>query len=101
MSHTPGPWSIECADIVSPATGDVIAQVIGGEGTRYLDDEVNAECAANARLIAAAPDGHDILLAIHEYFRHWNPANPSSLALDGGRTLKEAVAEYIAKANGQ
>lgn len=101
ISHTPGPWSIEVADVVSPTTGDVIAQVIGGEGTRYLDDDVNAECVANARLIAAAPDGHDILLAINEFFRHHNPVDPSATVLADDRTLKQAVADYIAKSTGR
>ena len=53
--HTPGPWA-ELTGTISGPDGDEIAEVVGGDGGRYLDDGVNAECAANARLIAAAPE---------------------------------------------
>ena len=53
--HTPGPWSELTGTITGP-DGDEIAEVVGGDGGRYLDDDANAECAANARLIAASPE---------------------------------------------
>ena len=36
--------------------GNTLAEVIGGDGRRYIDSDVNAECLANAHLIAAAPE---------------------------------------------
>jgi hypothetical protein len=58
MHHTLGPWRLEGSEIVS-GYGDArtaIAYVIGGNGMAYEEDAANTECAANARLIAAAPD---------------------------------------------
>jgi len=54
-SHTPGPWSLLANEVISKS-GDVIADVTGGEGNRFIDDEDNLECLANAHLITAAPD---------------------------------------------
>lgn len=110
MSHTPGPWRFD------KEYGNSMDELYGPDGraiaaiwTRRCHHPTHtrqcykpcAEGQANARLIAAAPEGHEIMMAIHEFFRHYNPANPSALALDGERTLKEAVADYIAKATGQ
>jgi hypothetical protein len=69
-SHTPGPWSLLANEVISKS-GDVIADVTGGEGNRFIDDEDNAECQANAHLIAAAPD----LLAALEYALEFLTAN--------------------------
>jgi hypothetical protein len=55
QKHTPGPWGL-LTGTISSASGDEIAEVVGGDGARYLDDEVNAECLANAVLIKAAPE---------------------------------------------
>lgn len=56
------------------------------------------EAVANARLIAAAPDAHAILLAMHEYFRHHSGVEPS--ALFDERTFRQAVEAYLKKAGG-
>lgn len=55
MSHTPGPWLNEFGSILG-GKGHYIASVTGGDGNRFVDEEDNVECAANARLIAAAPE---------------------------------------------
>lgn len=52
--HTPGPWNL-IAESVEDTDGNSIAMVTGGSGCQYIEDDVNAECLANARLIAAAP----------------------------------------------
>lgn len=62
--------------------------------------EREVERAAKARLNAAAPDGHEILLAIREFFCLDNPVYPSAMVLNDNRTLKQAVADYIAKVEG-
>lgn len=53
--HTAGPWTIEAGYILA-SDGTDIADVKGGDGFQFIDDDDNAECLANARLIAAAPD---------------------------------------------
>lgn len=53
-AHTPGPWALEANEV--RAGDNLIADVMGGEGTRFIDDKDNTECLANARLIAAAPE---------------------------------------------
>lgn len=55
--HTPGPWIVEDgSSLVTGGDGNSIADVIGGSGLGFLDENDNAECLANARLIEAAPD---------------------------------------------
>lgn len=98
MSHTPGPWNI--VDFAPPIVIEAnredevwcIAEVGNGEMP-------STEEEANARLMSASPDAHAILLAINEFFRHHNPAYPSTM-FDEERTLKQAVADYLAKAEG-
>lgn len=62
--------------------------------------EADALIEADTRLLAAAWDAREILMVIHEYFRHWGPVDPSVTLDDSGRTLKNAVAAYIAKLQG-
>lgn len=55
--HTKGPWHLVGGQVFSDThMVDLIADVIGGSGRQFIDDDTNAECLANARLIAAAPD---------------------------------------------
>jgi hypothetical protein len=49
--------------------------------------------------IAAAPDAHELLLEIHEVFRHHNPVDPSAMFDD--RTFGQAVEQYLNKAAGK
>lgn len=56
MLHTREPWYAEVNEIKArlPDGGEVvIAEVMGGEGARFIEQEVNAECAANRRRIVA------------------------------------------------
>lgn len=60
--HTSGPWCLVADEVYStPDMTDLIAEVTGGSGTRYIDNDCNAECLANAKLIAAAPELLDAL----------------------------------------
>lgn len=52
MSHTPGPWEIRNRDHV----GDNIFSVGGRRIANTFGDQSEGPYAANARLIAAAPD---------------------------------------------
>lgn len=80
--HTPGPWF----------TNDAGYLIVGGENflvarvTSYDDEETDA----NARLIAAAPQQHDALLAVLYA--------PGFESLDDA--TKNAVRAAIAKATG-
>lgn len=52
VKHTPGPWNVSGSHIVSVKTGVQLAEVFSPCGY----DPKNQKEAANARLIAAAPD---------------------------------------------
>ena len=57
--YTPGPWDVDdCGNICG--SGAALANVFGAEDYPCLPEEdydaVNVECAANARLMAAAPE---------------------------------------------
>lgn len=94
MPHAPGPWKLEeLGNLVRGPDGYTVAQ-----SYTTLDDD-GSLMRGNGHLIAAAPDGHEILLAIHEFFRHWNPVDPSTMFNDTD-TFKQAVEAYIAKAKG-
>jgi hypothetical protein len=61
--HTPGPWTNDDGSISAGEGGFAVANVYSSEDFPCLDDcdearlaEIDVECAANARLIAAAPD---------------------------------------------
>lgn len=77
--HTPGPWTVEAFDRLDKQI------VIGPYHIAWVDadDLSHEEAAANARLIAAAPD---LLAALQEV---WNI----------GRTI-ERMREAIAKTQG-
>ena len=84
LKHTPGPWT-ELTGTISGPNGDEIAEVVGGDGGRYLDDDVNAECAANSRLIAAAPEILELLYLALPYVEEgeqFNHPRKKSLSRD-------------------
>lgn len=70
--HTSGPWYRVADQIFSNKDmTDLIAEVQGGSGTRYIDDDCNAECLANCKLIEAAPELLEALqAAIQELYDH-------------------------------
>jgi hypothetical protein len=53
-SNTSGPWTIENGEIV--ADGVVLGTVYGADDYPCCDEDIDAECYANAALIAAAPE---------------------------------------------
>lgn len=65
-AHTPGPWGVAC----NPATGAF--RVVSAEGQIITERSAwptnVRECAANARLLAAAPDLLEAVWALVEYF---------------------------------
>ena len=69
--HTPGPWRLSARDpfgdftIHPPGEKLAIAAVVNGEMRRLAGEQ--AEHAANARLIAAAPEGFASLLDLHGF----------------------------------
>jgi hypothetical protein len=64
---TPGPWSCDAGDVVHD--GFVLAMVYGADdlsrlGSSEAEDETQAECHANARLITASPAMYAALRAV-------------------------------------
>lgn len=68
MSHTPGPWSISTD---REATG-VIYALLGFEWEDICVITPRCEAAANAHLIAAAPEMLDVLEELRESASYWS-----------------------------
>jgi hypothetical protein len=70
VQFTPGPWTIEkrghADDIYRQGYGIVCE----------MPDQPDVEAKANARLIAAAPDGYELAKMVLE---HWYPGLPDSI----------------------
>lgn len=95
-SHTPGPWlrddtsGMKCD--VRASNGRKVALCWGlGNGDNYRK-EYKAECDANARLIAAAPELLESAKAIAEILRGW--------PMPGMQREFNALCDSIAKATG-
>jgi hypothetical protein len=56
MKHTPGPWRVHCDRWVKATRGDHDGEIL--VAPTYWMEHVAEEAAANARLIAAAPEYH-------------------------------------------
>ena len=85
MKHTPGPWirdvhsGIDCD--VRAANGRKVALCWGlasNHATNYKP-QYRAECAANARLIAAAPELLEALQELVEDVRYGDPVDVAIL----------------------
>lgn len=58
--HTAGPWKVDGGELIAADPDDggawVIGQVYGADDYPCPEADIDEECKANARLIAAAPD---------------------------------------------
>ena len=90
MKHTPGPWAVSASEtrVIAPMRHVICADIQG---------RTFAECQANARLIAAAPDLLDALELAMSYIRNDHGRNP----LDVRREAVDAAGAAIAKAKGE
>ena len=104
MSHTPGPWRI---------VGEGIMAGLPDKDGRYTRDtqvlpfyccdsksQTGMRHAADARLIAAAPELLDSLRQCQSWLREYHTQHGSPMD-DGLFALDEQVSEAIAKATGQ
>lgn len=68
--HTPGPWTIDslCADDGESQEITVCHQHEDAIAVIALEQNFDAECEANAKLIAAAPDMAEELGAVLDWF---------------------------------
>lgn len=55
MKHTPGPWEVDLETGEISAGGAILGIVYGAVDYPCCEEDVDKECKANARLIAAAP----------------------------------------------
>jgi hypothetical protein len=100
-SHTPGPWTINQA--FCPDRNEWVLE-IQGENDFVADVKIKRTevAAANAHLIAASPDGHDILLLLKRFID--SGANQISLGAlmdtDDETTLAQAIERYFTKVTG-
>lgn len=92
-THTPGPWSLSDEDspLLSGADGAYIAQVFSR--TNCDIGSLRSNYAADARLIAAAPD---LLDALRRVMRHI-PADSGGASLsDDMHRARKAIARALA-----
>jgi hypothetical protein len=89
MPHTPGPWQQVANEIIG-GHGDLIADVTGGEGNRFVDEEDNIECLANAQLIAVAPDLLAVLERFADYCKQHSVPELQGIACDAFQAINKA-----------
>lgn len=106
--HTPGPWKTckandshcPCGLIWSIPADVVVAQLSNEEGSPQRTSD---EGAANAALIAAAPDmlmELETLLAVHRRKVHNKLSRGDKPAADLAQSHVDRISELIARANG-
>ena len=96
VRHTPGPWHVGGRDACT--VYDKYAQRLANssEGVLVIQRS-DAECKANARLIAAAPDFYQTARAIEWALQSGHDARE---VLDENSPLRDALRDAIAKAEG-
>ena len=83
MKHTPGPWKVGSkypTDIYADRAGHAIAQT--------CNPQVDGECEANARLIAAAPE---LLLACQNLMMALDDSDMSPDFVYARSAIKKAI----------
>lgn len=91
--HTPGPWQMHvCDKAIATITGDTRGW--GHDHLAYVPMSLAPEREANARLIAAAPEMLEALLAVQANDKLMNALNRQD------RKTLELIQASIAKATG-
>lgn len=91
--HTPGPWHIQHRTIVGPG-GENWGPIATVAGNARLDNE------ANARLIAAAPEMFDVLIALDSFIRTAEKLSPDSPVTKDLLEWHDQLLELIKRAGG-
>ena len=93
--HTPGPWRLEHSSM----TGQYVVRM--GKAAIVVSD--NADSAANARLIAAAPELLEALRSISAIAFHlgWNEGNRPDLSNEDRWRIVNIYRTALAKVNGE
>ena len=105
--------NLVCECVESDGTGQILAIFIAGlpelheaacaiyETAPTLDETLSRQlfqaidkCSGGESRTPTTPSADERLLNVHEFFRHWNPIDPSVM-FDDTRTMKQAVAEYL------
>lgn len=115
---TPGPWAVDMTNALGAyGVWTDVATHPGHDGAGYPSPICHMPMSggelklvtgskdarnANARLIAAAPDGHEILTAIAAWWsgNGYRTGPPASAMFDDNQTWRDVVAAYLAKAKG-
>lgn len=89
MKHTPGPWKIADDNFVYALNPDNVNQFsceIQAGRDRYGNVTIEREIAANAHLIAAAPEMYKFI----EMIAKGNPSFPPRLVFDAAKIITKA-----------
>lgn len=101
--HTPGPWSIHWGTAQSGSGHHIVDSSDMGELSRIatvlFHDDTDGETAANAHLVAAAPDLLEALQSAHEVLLVSYPLH--SIDMDRRGAILEQARAAIAKATGE
>ena len=95
---TPRPWNVNDGYICD-AKGDLIKMPSGWKDDAWIDDNADEESAANARLIAAAPDLYAALVEAREFVRIFTPREDH--LGDKAKDVANAIDAAMDKARGE
>lgn len=92
--HTRGPWTVDLETGEIEAQGAVIGTIYGADDYPCCEEDIDEECKANARLIAAAPDMLQALWSVLGWAGDLVPDSVEQEALDAvvkatGETLRK------------
>jgi hypothetical protein len=102
---TPGPWTVtehSWSRTGIYAEHEAIAALdIYNDATEDNQDELEGRMAANARLIAAAPDLLEVLIAVRDSFIYEDDHSKTAVMTEADNHAFDQVCAAIAKATGE
>ena len=102
--HTPGPWRQDCEGSLVVIAGDGKDQrIVAGVWGHVAESEWPIEGAANAHLIAAAPEMYELLESLHADLSRYSKMteevwSSGSIAFS---SMADSVHAVLAKARGE
>lgn len=103
--HTPGPWILDDFEVSGEVSGAATCRVLEADDFPCIEEgteaDVQAECEANARLIAAAPDMLEALRDCASVLPQYRLKGNTLTDDEALEAVLERVTEIVAKAEGR